>query len=49
MEERNARLRICSRMREPDGALHEIKNARRGVFREEENGIALEYDDEQDG
>ena len=49
MEERNARLRICSRMREPDGGLHEIKNARRGVFREEENGIALEYDDEQDG
>ncbi|MDD7175398.1 MAG: DUF1934 domain-containing protein [Clostridiales bacterium] len=49
MEEKNARLRICSRMREPDGGLHEIKNARRGVFRGEDGGIALEYDDEQDG
>ena len=33
----------------PYGGGVNLKNARRGVFREEGNGIALEYDDEQDG
>lgn len=47
-EEMKARLRIVSRMTEPDGDVHEIKNARSGVIRKENGAIVLEYDDVQD-
>lgn len=48
-EEKKARLRVISRMRDPEGGLHETKNARTGICREAAEGIVLEYDDEQDG
>ena len=48
-EARKARLRIISRMTEPDGDVHEIKNARSGLVKETPEGIVLEYDDVQDG
>ena len=48
-EARKARLRIISRMTEPDGDVHEIKNARSGLIKETPEGIVLEYDDVQDG
>lgn len=47
-EEKKARLRIISRMTEPDGDVHEIKNARSGLVKETADGIVLEYDDVQD-
>ena len=47
-EERKARLRIISRLTEPDGDVHEIKNARSGLIRETPDEIVLEYDDVQD-
>lgn len=47
-EEKKARLRIISRMTEPDGDVHEMKNARSGVVRETDDAIVLEYDDVQD-
>ena len=47
-EEMKARLRIVSRLTEPDGDVHEMKNARSGLVRESEDGIVLEYDDVQD-
>ena len=47
-EARKARLRIISRMTEPDGDVHEIKNARSGLVKETPDGIVLEYDDVQD-
>ena len=46
-EAKKARLRIISRMTEPDGDVHEIKNARSGLIREEADSIVLEYDDVQ--
>ena len=49
MSETPVRLRVVSRMTEDDGQMHEIKCARRGVLRERDGGLALEYDDEQDG
>lgn len=49
MIETPVRIRVVSRMTEDDGQTHEIKCARRGVLREQEGGVALEYDDEQDG
>lgn len=48
-EEKKARLRIVSRLTEPDGDVHEIKNARSGLFRDTVDGLVLEYDDVQDG
>ncbi len=48
-EEKKARIRVLSRMAEPDGDVHEIKNARSGLVRHTPDGIVLEYDDEQDG
>lgn len=48
-EEKKARLRVVSRMAEPDGDVHEIRNARSGKVRYTPEGIVLEYDDEQDG
>ena len=47
-EERKARLRIVSRLTEPDGDVHELKNARSGLIREENGALVLEYDDVQD-
>ncbi|MBQ8617469.1 MAG: DUF1934 domain-containing protein [Clostridia bacterium] len=47
-EEKKARLRIVSRLTEPDGDVHEIKNARSGLVRENDREIVLEYDDVQD-
>ena len=49
MSETPVRMRVISRMTEDDGQTHEIKCARRGVLREQDGGVALEYDDEQDG
>ena len=49
MSEMPVRLRVVSRMTEDDGQTHEIKCARRGVLCEQGGGVALEYDDEQDG
>lgn len=48
-EEMKVRLRVVSRMTEPDGDVHEIKNARHGTIRSTADGLVLEYDDEQDG
>ena len=48
-EERKVRIRIISRLTEPDGDVHEIKNARSGLVRSTLDGAVLEYDDEQDG
>lgn len=47
-EEMKARIRVVSRLTEPDGSVHEIKNARAGVLRHTADGLALEYDDVQD-
>ena len=47
-EEKKVRLRVVSRLTEPDGDVHEIKNARSGLLKESENEIVLEYDDVQD-
>ncbi|MBR4039051.1 MAG: DUF1934 domain-containing protein [Clostridia bacterium] len=47
-EEKKVRLRVISRLTEPDGDVHEIKNARSGLLRETVDGVVLEYDDVQD-
>lgn len=47
-EEKKARIRIVSRLTEPDGDVHEIKNARSGLVKETPEGTVLEYDDVQD-
>ena len=47
-EARKARIRIISRLTEPDGDVHEIKNARSGLVKETPEGTVLEYDDVQD-
>ena len=47
-EAKKARLRVISRLTEPDGDVHEIKNARSGLVKETPDGIVLEYDDAQD-
>ena len=47
-EAKKARLRVISRLTEPDGDVHEIKNARSGLVKETPDGIVLEYDDVQD-
>lgn len=47
-EARKARIRIISRLTEPDGDMHEIKNARSGLVKETPEGTVLEYDDVQD-
>ena len=46
-EAKKVRLRVVSRLTEPDGDVHEIKNARSGLIREEADSIVLEYDDVQ--
>lgn len=47
-EEKKVRLRVVSRLTEPDGDVHEIKNARSGLVKEAGSEIILEYDDVQD-
>ena len=47
-EGKKARIRIISRLTEPDGDVHEIKNARSGLVRATADGTVLEYDDVQD-
>ena len=47
-EAKKVRLRVISRQTEPDGDVHEIKNARSGLVKETTDGIVLEYDDVQD-
>jgi len=47
-EEKKARIRIISRLTEPDGDVHEIKNARSGFVKATAEGTVLEYDDVQD-
>ena len=47
-EEKKARIRVVSRLVEPDGDAHEIKNARSGLLRPTADGWVLEYDDVQD-
>lgn len=47
-EEKKARIRVVSRLVEPDGDAHEIKNARSGLLRPAADGWVLEYDDVQD-
>lgn len=48
-EEKKARLRVISVMRDPYGDKNEIKNAHAGTCREEEGTLILAYDDVQDG
>lgn len=43
------RMRILSRMTDPQGECHEIRNARSGLLRCEAGEFVIEYDDEQDG
>ena len=47
-EEKKARIRIISRLTEPDGDVHEMKNARSGLVKQTQEGTVLEYDDVQD-
>lgn len=47
-EAKKARIRIVSRLTEPDGDVHEIKNARSGLAKTTVDGTVLEYDDVQD-
>ena len=47
-EKMKARIRVVSRLVEPDGDAHEIKNARSGLLRATADGWVLEYDDVQD-
>ena len=47
-EAKKARIRIISRLTEPDGDVHEIKNARSGMVKVTAEGTVLEYDDVQD-
>lgn len=44
-----ARLRILSRMTDPQGETHEMRSARRGTLTRTGGRVAIEYDDEQDG
>ena len=46
---RRARLRVVSRMTDPDGDVHETKNARTGTFARTSQGVVLDYDDVQEG
>lgn len=47
-ETKKVRIRVISRLTEPDGDVHEIKNARSGLVKQTEEGTVLEYDDVQD-
>lgn len=47
-DKKKARIRVISRLTEPDGDMHEIKNARSGLLARTADGLVLEYDDVQD-
>lgn len=47
-EGKKVRLKIVSRMRDPQGDVFETKNARRGLLCETDAGLVLDYDDEQE-
>ena len=47
-EAKKVRMRIISRLMEPDGDVHEIKNARSGLVKQTPEGTVIEYDDVQD-
>ena len=47
-EAMKARMRIISQLTEPDGDVHELKNARTGLVSQTADGIVIEYDDVQD-
>lgn len=47
-EAKKARIRVVSRLTEPDGDVHEIKNARSGLLEKTAEGWVLQYDDVQD-
>ena len=46
---RRVRLRVISRMTDPDGDVHETKNARTGTLAQTAQGLVLDYDDVQEG
>ena len=48
-ERKKVRLRVISRMTDPQGEMYETKNARSGLLSAAAQGVTLEYDDEQDG
>ena len=48
-EGRRVRMRIVSRMTDPEGDVHEQKNARAGLLIQTPQGVTLDYDDLQDG
>ena len=48
-EGRRVRLRIVSRMTDPEGDVFEQKNARIGTLVETPQGVTLDYDDMQEG
>ena len=48
IDKMKARIRVISRLTEPDGDVHEIKNARSGLVKYTPDGIVIEYDDVQD-
>ena len=48
-EGRRVRLRVISRMTDPEGGVFEQKNARTGSLVETPRGVTLDYDDVQDG
>ena len=47
-DQKKVRIRVISRLTEPDGDTHEIKNARSGLLACTADGLVLEYDDVQD-
>ena len=47
-EAKKVRIRVISRLTEPDGDVHEIKNARSGFLKATADSTVLEYDDVQD-
>lgn len=49
MAEENVRIRVVSRMTDPQGDTHEIKGAHRGTLARADGHISIEYDEERDG
>ena len=47
-DQKKVRIRVISRLTEPDGDTHEMKNARSGLLACTADGLVLEYDDVQD-
>lgn len=47
-EQQKVRLRVVSRMVDPDGGVMETKNARKGTLCDTADGLVLAYEDEQE-